>query len=152
MLVGAVAGPLPVEEPPRATERRGGGGLRGHEVLAHPVLRPAPTRTTSEQESAVLKDAYLTEIRPYLARDLPRHGRLADGREAAAVFDHLRTVLPPVLHDVANELQTICEERHQLAFQKRLHHWLHGWLFVHVPLSMALLLLALVHAVISLRY
>ena len=36
--------------------------------------------------------------------------------------------------------------------QKRLQHWLHGWLLVHVPLSMALLLLALVHTVVSLRY
>ena len=29
---------------------------------------------------------------------------------------------------------------------------MHGWLLVHVPLSMALLLLGAVHAVIALRY
>jgi hypothetical protein len=29
---------------------------------------------------------------------------------------------------------------------------MHGWLLVHVPLSMALLLLGAVHAVVALRY
>jgi hypothetical protein len=34
----------------------------------------------------------------------------------------------------------------------RLHRWLHGWLYVHVPLSMGFLVLTLVHAVMSLKY
>jgi hypothetical protein len=33
-----------------------------------------------------------------------------------------------------------------------LHRWLHGWLLLHVPLSLALLLLGAVHAIIALRY
>jgi hypothetical protein len=33
-----------------------------------------------------------------------------------------------------------------------MHHVLHGWLLVHVPLSYATLLLGAVHAVIALRY
>lgn len=39
-----------------------------------------------------------------------------------------------------------------LAQQKRLHHVLHGRLLVHVPLSTALLLLSITHAVVALRY
>jgi hypothetical protein len=50
------------------------------------------------------------------------------------------------------QLEAICEERRELAQQKRLHHWLHGWLLVHVPLSLALLLLSAAHAVLALRY
>ena len=51
-----------------------------------------------------------------------------------------------------NQLEAICEERWQLARQKRLHHLLHGWLLVHVPLSAGLLFLSVVHAVHALRY
>ncbi len=60
--------------------------------------------------------------------------------------------LPAALHASVEELQALCDERRQLAKQKQLHHWLHGWLLVHVPLSFALLVLAIVHAVMSLRY
>ena len=60
--------------------------------------------------------------------------------------------MPILLQDTLTELEEICDERRQLADQKRLHHVMHGWLLVHVPLSMALLLLGAVHAVIALRY
>jgi len=50
------------------------------------------------------------------------------------------------------DLESMVEERRQLAIQVKLHHWLHGWLFLHVPVSMAFLVLTLVHAVVSLVY
>ena len=96
--------------------------------------------------------AYLREIRAFLAPDLPRDGSLATPARSRVLFQHLRTGLAPALHGTVNELEAICDERRELAAQKRLHHWLHGWLLVHVPLSMALLLLAVVHAVVALRY
>ena len=46
----------------------------------------------------------------------------------------------------------VAAERRDLAVQRRLHHWLHGWLFVHVPLTAALLVLLAAHAVLALRY
>jgi hypothetical protein len=99
-----------------------------------------------------MKEIYLTEIRPYLGPERIANARLATPAVAAALFRHLRTLVPPALHETLEELEAICDERRQLAEQKRLHHWLHGWLLVHVPLSMALLLLSVVHAVISIRY
>jgi len=36
--------------------------------------------------------------------------------------------------------------------QERLHQWLHGWLLLHVPVSLALILLGAVHAVMALRW
>jgi hypothetical protein len=39
-----------------------------------------------------------------------------------------------------------------LSLQGRLHLWLHGWLLLHIPLSLALILLGAVHAVMALRY
>jgi hypothetical protein len=50
------------------------------------------------------------------------------------------------------ELDRLCEQRRQIAEQERLHHWLHGWLLVHVPLSVALLILGTAHVVMSLYY
>jgi hypothetical protein len=56
------------------------------------------------------------------------------------------------VHGVLDDLENICEEEHQLRRQIRIYVWLHGWLLVHVPLSMALLVLGAVHAVMALRY
>ncbi len=127
-------------------------GMTQEQVLARPVLRARPTWTTAFPESGVLREAYVTDIRPFLASRLPGDGRLATPRQGEAMFQHLKMALPPALGEVIDELQAICEERRQLAVQRRLHHWLHGWLLVHVPLSMALLLLSIVHAIVSVRY
>ena len=151
-LVTAVCGPLPVPAPPVASARRGGGGLAPGQFTPRPSPRPLPRSTAPLPGSQMLKDAYLSDIQAFLAPDLPREGRLATPAQAKVLFQHLRTSLVPPLQETVNELEAICEERWQLAQQKRLHHLLHGWLFVHVPLSAALLLLAVAHAVIALRY
>ena len=48
------------------------------------------------------------------------------------------------------QLATLCEERRQMADQERIHFWLHSWLLLHIPLSVALLVLGVVHAVTTL--
>jgi hypothetical protein len=103
------------------------------------------------QESGALKDFYLQHIRPYLAgtrQDSP----LRDVRKATLLFDGIRVMLPLPLHETLADLENICEECRQLRRQKLLHHWLHGWLLVHVPLSYALLVLMIVHAVYAPGY
>ncbi|MGH6690888.1 MAG: hypothetical protein ACREF4_09450, partial [Gammaproteobacteria bacterium] len=120
------------------------------EPFVLPSPRPPSALVTAVPEGAAMADIYLAEIRPYLTT--PPDPRLAAPAVAAALFRHLRTVMPPSLHEAVQELEAICNERRQLAHQQRLHHWLHGWLLVHVPLSMTLLLLSVVHAVMSLLY
>jgi hypothetical protein len=149
-LVAAVAGPLPQRSAPAAGERRGGGGLRRGTTTAAGRSTLGTGETTSD--GVGMKEIYLAEIRPYLAAESLHNSRLSAPPVAAALFRHLRTLVPSALQATLGELEAICDERRQLAEQKRLHHWLHGWLLVHVPLSMALLLLAVVHAVMSLRY
>ncbi|MGH9662434.1 MAG: hypothetical protein ACRD96_28050 [Bryobacteraceae bacterium] len=107
-----------------------------------------------EEAAASLKAHYLQEVRPFLD---PRPSAYTlqlfeTASKVTAYFRHLRTILPVAAHEVLEDIETICEERRQLAVQARLHRWLHGWLFVHVPLSFALLALTLIHAVLSLRY
>jgi hypothetical protein len=101
--------------------------------------------------STPLRAVYLEDIQPFL-QGSGREGPLATSASGIVVFQEMRTLLPPSLHKTLGELEAICEERRQLSLQTRLHYWLHGWLLVHVPLSMTLLLLSAVHAVIALSY
>ena len=107
-----------------------------------------------EESTGLLRAHYLQEIRPFLSQKPPDLSRkLFRTPEAiGAYFRFLRTIMPVAAHQVLGDLEEICDERRQLALQSRLHLWLHGWLFVHVPLSLAFLALTAIHAVISLRY
>ena len=67
---------------------------------------------------------------------------MRDAAKARNAFTQLRTLLPPSLHSTVEDLESICEEERQLTLQRQLHLWLHGWLLVHIPLSVALILLA----------
>jgi len=60
--------------------------------------------------------------------------------------------LPAAAHGALRDLEDICDEARQLVLQERLHRWLHGWLLVHIPISLALVILGVVHAVVALRY
>jgi hypothetical protein len=106
----------------------------------------------SEEEKAPLRRFYVNEMRPLLERPEQRGHRLADTDKARAVFSGLRTVLPAAAHVTLAALEDICDEARQLGRQERLHHWLHGWLLLHIPLSLALILLGAIHAVMALRY
>lgn len=105
-----------------------------------------------EQASGELRRFLADEVQPYLSRPGARGTRLATAANAVAMFRQLRLLLPPNLHSNIDDLENICEEKRQLDQQSRLHKVLHGWLFVHVPLSYALLLLGAWHAIVSLRY
>jgi hypothetical protein len=107
-----------------------------------------------EASTSVMRTHYLQEIRPFLKAQPDEISRqLFRTRESvAAYFRFLRTILPVAGHQVLSDLEQICDERRQLAVQWKLHVWLHAWLYVHVPLSMAFLALTFIHAVISLRY
>jgi len=61
-------------------------------------------------------------------------------------------MVPATLHAAVTDLESICEEQRQLLRQERLHALLPGWLIVHVPLSFALMALAVVHIVMALRF
>ena len=106
----------------------------------------------SEEESAPLRRFYLSEMRPFLERPKQRGQRLADAAKASSAFAGLRTLLPAAAHVTLADLEEICDEARQLTRQERLHHWLHGWLLLHIPLSLALILLGTIHAVMVLRY
>jgi hypothetical protein len=110
--------------------------------------KPKPAKEGSEP----VKEFFLTEVQPYLAAARP-HGAPFDLPTTAQVQRaHLKRLVPAALHDAVDDLFDVCDERRQVERQRRMHFWLHGWLFVHVPVSWALLAAALFHAIRALRF
>ena len=105
-----------------------------------------------QEDRARFREVYLRKVRPFLADPEAPHTELADRTRTAEVFDSLRRLLAAPVQGVLDDLENICEEEHQLSRQIRIYRWLHGWLLVHVPLSIALLVLGGVHALMALRY
>jgi hypothetical protein len=95
-----------------------------------------------------------SRIEPYLKAERGPAAKLAlyDRNTAHHEFENFRVLFPQTAWPPITALEDICEEKRQLDDQIRLHHWLHSWLLVHLPVSAALLLLAIVHAVMALRY
>lgn len=106
----------------------------------------------SPEESAPLRRFFVEEMRPFLESPKRYGQRLADAAKASGAFSSLRTLLPAPSHAALTDLEDICDEARQLTRQETLHRWLHGWLLLHIPLSLALILLGAVHAVMALRY
>ena len=98
------------------------------------------------------REVYLQKVRPYLAEPETSGAELADPLRSGETFEALRRLLAPPVHGVLDDLENICVEEQQLSRQIRIYRWLHAWLLVHVPLSIALLVLGAVHAVMALRY
>jgi hypothetical protein len=152
-LVTAACGPLPIAPVQLPDDRRAGGGSSlGRPGQPRSSPRTRPVTLAPVPENRALRETYLREIRPFLEPRPAASEVLGTSSRAATLFRNLRTTLPVLLQDTVTELEALCDERRQLADQKRLHHVMHGWLLVHVPLSMALLLLGAVHAVVALRY
>jgi hypothetical protein len=136
-LVNGVCGPMPTEQIALS------GGAVALATAAPAAVLP-------------LREFYTRQLRPFLQHQhFPGPGSdpgLSKRADSSRIFDGLRTVLPHEAHDVTRKLEEICEEERQLRRQVRMHHWLHGWLLLHVPLSLALLLLGCIHAIMALRY
>jgi hypothetical protein len=166
--VESVCGPIGLNKTSDAEVRRAGGFTALRAITASAVPLRTSTAVSagasaavaaapeiillSEEESAPLRRFYLQEMRPFLEYPERRGQRLGDEQKAASAFAGLQTLLPAAAGAALDDLADICDEARQLQRQARLHHWLHGWLLVHIPLSLALILLGAVHAVMALRY
>jgi hypothetical protein len=135
-----------------------------YEQIPHLCLlmrQQADTLVEGIQTDAKLDDGVKTElgkffekqVRPFLAPTYYRSVPLADSLRAEAIFGRIRA-FPGMaaIEEPLRKLETYCDERRQLGEQALLHRWLYAWLLTHVPLSVALLVLGLAHAVLSLYY
>jgi len=157
---------LPSETDPTAQRAGGFTALRPIAASAAPLRTSAAVSAgasaavapaaeivlLSASQSEPLRSFYVLEVRPFLERPKERGLRLSDDARAAGAFTALRTLLPAAAHGALDDLADICSEARQLRRQERLHRWLHGWLLVHIPLSLALIVLGAAHAVMALRW
>lgn len=154
--VEAICGSLGIAKSAKEDSQRAGGfsALRtmGTTGGGAAVAAAAETVVLTEEESAPLRKFYLGEMRPFLEQPRLRGSRLGDADKAHGAFSGLRTLMPQAAQATVQDLEDICDEARQLVRQERLHQLLHGWLLVHIPISLALILLGAVHAVMALKY
>jgi len=132
----AIARPILAQQA-EALNQTGGGTA----TLPHAAVPSAPFAPFYEgQILSFLSDKFLP--RSPLARDT----------SSQAAFEQWRAQLPDDLRPAIDRLQHLVDERRQLHHQRQLHHWLHGWLLMHVPLSYLLVVLGTVHAVVAFRF
>jgi hypothetical protein len=115
-------------------------------------IRYQDDSTEAIPHTEALRDALQHDIRPFLAAPASRQQRLGTPGKAAEYFAELRRRVPEAAHGVVGKLEAICSKNRQLRFQKRLYWWLHAWLTVHLPLSVALMILLALHVVTALQY
>lgn len=102
-----------------------------------------------EPGTVPLVNFFTNQVRPYL------EGKSSALHKAATrhdTFQHVRLLVPESVYETVDDLQSICDERADLDHQRLLHRLLHGWLYVHVPLSIMLIVFLTLHAVLAVRY
>ncbi len=89
---------------------------------------------------------------PYLLSGRALRSPLASIGRSKQLFAELRRGASDHQASVVNRLEAICDIRRQLDLQARWHWWLHSWLSVHLPLSIALFVLLVAHIVFALKF
>jgi hypothetical protein len=124
-----------------------------HEPSTQAVTNTIAAAQYASNARAQLRDFYEQDVRPFLAPEVAPDSTLLNPVEVEARFSKLRRL--PGMEEIKQEIDKLarfCEERRMLREQERIHQWLHAWQLVHVPLSVALLVLAALHAVTALYY
>jgi len=99
-----------------------------------------------------LANLHCTLVRPYLGSDTAGGSTLSSRRRAKWIFERARSSLPEPYQVTVDALEEKCRVRRQLQSQSRLHLLLHGWLRLHIPFSVGLLVFTLVHIVTALYF
>ncbi len=142
--------------PSKSSDRRQGGrvvvgAIRQAELIPGQLLR-VPVPQVPVPNCEVLRQKFNATIQPFLERGRRFRSPLSNRTRSAEFFRQLRAVLDPEAHSILEAIEECCEQRRQFDLQTRLHWWLHSWLWIHLPLSMALLVLMFVHAYVALKY
>ena len=138
--------PAPVPKPPVPAAAKPAAAA----APAKPAAKPAPPPDPASEE--VLVEFIERQILPYLQAGRGDRMRLNNPRFSDDTFRFVKLRVAEGYRSRVEEIQAWCDERRMLDLQVRLHHWLHGWLFVHVPFSFLLVMLTIWHAVVTLFY
>ena len=146
---GGLTTPAPTGSSPPTTTPAAPTKAASPTPAAKPLAPAAQSDTASE---AALLDFLDRQIMPYLAARRGDKFRLGNARFSEDIFRFVKLRVTEAYRLRVEEIQAWCDERRMLDLQTKLHHWLHGWLFVHVPISFLLLILTMWHAFVTLFY
>ena len=121
------------------------GGIQGKILHSRAAVQAVPN-------SEALRDFFNLHAAPYLKQGASSRSALASRAQAGGIFDELKLRVDDRAHEAVDALANLCDQRRQFDRQARLHSWLHNWLWIHLPLSLALIVLMFVHIVRTLQY
>ncbi len=120
--------------------------------VAEAVPAGAVAIAEADPSLGFLREFLDEECLPYLSGKVGRLERLGNPKTAEAIFRLLALNVSEKYQGKVSDLRQWCEERRAMDRQARLHHWLHGWLLIHVPTSFGLLVYGAWHAWVAVRY
>jgi hypothetical protein len=160
-VVRATCGPLPGEDSDKVDTQEAEEGLPISHMTVGAVQTVGSVQgkvlVTRVPKAAVpgsepLRALYRDSIGPYLLQGKKAQPRLALASRSVGIFEEIRVKLPKDAREAVDILENLCDQRRQLDRQKVYHFWLHGWLVVHLPLSVALVILMFFHVWVALKY
>ena len=154
LLVRATCGPPDTGRTPDATprsDRARPAGLDGNFGVIRAaragkgagLLLEAPSEPIPG--TAALPQFFEMSLEPFLREGPAGRTPWRSAARAALDFRELRLRIHPDAHAVVDLLEALCERRRQLAREEWLQFWLQSWLWVHLPLSVSLIILLVWH-------
>src|ERR1700719_711983 len=144
--------PVPAAKPPAPAAAPKPAAPVAAKPAAAPKPAAKPAAPSDPASEAVLIEFIERQILPYLQARRGDRMRLGNPRFSDDTFRFVKLRVTEGYRSRVEEIQGWCDERRMLDLQTRLQHWLHGWLFIHVPFSFFLLMLTIWHACVTLFY
>ncbi len=121
------------------------GAVQGRVIMTSTLKESIP-------DSKALWEFFNEHIYGFLKNGQMAKSPLENPSRCTSMFNSLRTKLPPRAHEIASALEELCTQRRQIILQSKIQFWLYSWLWVHLPLSVALILLMFVHIFVAMKY
>jgi hypothetical protein len=121
------------------------------DVAMETHYREAALLVDTEKDTR-LRDFFHGTVEPYLLRGKTSGSPLASAAESGVLFARVRAVVPTAVEPIVNRLESFVSLRRQWDRQVRLTWWLHSWMIVHLPLSVAMTGLMTGHAILAMRW
>ena len=121
-------------------------------LFSSPAAPAAVLESQTDPAVQTLKQFLDETALPYLAASRGEKLPLGGQRVSDDQFRFLKISVGGELKNKVEQLQSWCDQRRQFDLQTKLQHWLHGWLLVHIPFSVLLLVFTAWHIVAALFF
>jgi hypothetical protein len=115
---------------------------------AKPDPKAIPFTPEDSASAMAIREFLEADALPYLRLKRGDKHRLGKQRNGDEAFRLMRLNVTPKWLPRVEELQGCCDERRRTDLQAKLQH---GWLLIHVPISLLLIILTLWHAIVAVR-